>query len=212
MARRGCERTFVVLSQPLKSLTNLRFANESARPLANLTICGQRSGRECIFTFRTDPQFSMVVPLRSQARLWLSLLHWAYYGLFPPLAAASVRPCASLARCSGAADALWACPRAVSPSGLHLFASVCSAKNARNDVHAVISDLSLVLPILCQCSEMGRIKKKRPICFILRAYFSNLAATSFKWRMMGRCWGQTCSHCPHSRQSLALPKFIVRRV
>ena len=26
MARRGCERTFVVLSQPLKSLTNLRFA------------------------------------------------------------------------------------------------------------------------------------------------------------------------------------------
>ena len=153
MARRGCERTFVVLSQPLKSLTNLRFANESARPLANLTICGQRSGRECIFTFRTDPQFSMVVPLRSQARVWLSLLHWAYYGLFPPLAAASVRPCASLARCSGAADALWACPRAFSPSGLHLFASVCSAKNARNDVHAVISDESLVLPRLCQYSE-----------------------------------------------------------
>ena len=89
---------------------------------------GQRPGRECIFTFRTDPQFSMVVPLRSQARLWLSLLHWAYYGLFPPLAAAFVRPCASLARCSvsshrprltaarcsGAADALWACPRASS--------------------------------------------------------------------------------------------------
>ena len=34
----------------------------------------------------------MVVPLRSQARLWHSLLHWAYYGLFPPLAAAFVRP------------------------------------------------------------------------------------------------------------------------
>ena len=44
------------------------------------------------------------------------------------------------------------CARHFSPSGLHLFASVCSAKNARNDVHAVISDLSLVLPILCQCS------------------------------------------------------------
>ena len=40
----------------------------------------------------TVPQFSMVVPLRSQARLWHSLLHWAYYGLFPPLAAAFVRP------------------------------------------------------------------------------------------------------------------------
>ena len=136
----------------------------------------------------------MVVPLRSQARLWLSLLHWAYYGLFPPLAAAFVRPCASLARCSvsshrprltaarcsGVADALWACPRASSrfaafdcalrvlaTSALRAFdgqrpgreriftanASVCSAKNARNDVHAVISDLSPVLPILCQYSE-----------------------------------------------------------
>ena len=81
------------------------------------------------------------------------------------------------------------CARHFSPSGLHLFASICSAKNARNDVHPtirngrpaapeglqyslvhwayyglfralraafvrpVISDLSLVLPILCQCSE-----------------------------------------------------------
>ena len=34
-------------------------------------------------------------------------------------------------------------------------ASICSAKNARNDVHAVISDLSLVLPMLCQCSVAG---------------------------------------------------------
>ena len=32
-------------------------------------------------------------------------------------------------------------------------ASICSAKNARNDVHAVISDLSLALSILCQGSE-----------------------------------------------------------
>ena len=92
-------------------MTNLWFANESARPLvyalcrlrrpsvpALRTACarassrfaasnGQRSGRECIFSAN---------------------------------------------------------------------ASVCSAKNARNDVHAVISDLSLVLPILCQCSEKGK--------------------------------------------------------
>src|SRR5699024_3367642 len=34
----------------------------------------------------------MVVPLRSQVRLRHSLLHWAYFGLFPPQAAASVRP------------------------------------------------------------------------------------------------------------------------
>ena len=105
-------------------------------------------------------------------------------------------PSPSAARCSGVADALWACARAssrfaasngqrpgreciftfrtalalrrrgvpclrtscarhFSPSGLHLFASICSAKNARNDVHAVISDLSLVLPMLCQCSVAG---------------------------------------------------------
>ena len=34
----------------------------------------------------------MVAPLRSQARLRLSLAYWAYYGLLPPLAAAFVRP------------------------------------------------------------------------------------------------------------------------
>ena len=38
------------------------------------------------------PQFAMVVSMRSQVRLRLSLAHWAYYGLFPPLAAAFVRP------------------------------------------------------------------------------------------------------------------------
>ena len=41
---------------------------------------------------RALPQFSMVVPLRSQARLRPSLAYWAYYGLFPPQAAAFVRP------------------------------------------------------------------------------------------------------------------------
>ena len=38
------------------------------------------------------PQFAMVAPLRSQARLRPSLAYWAYYGLLPPLAAAFVRP------------------------------------------------------------------------------------------------------------------------
>ena len=45
----------------------------------------------------TTPQFGIVVLLRSQARLQFSLPHWAYYGLFPPLAAASVRPSVSFA-------------------------------------------------------------------------------------------------------------------
>ena len=48
-----------------------------------------------LLLLRTDPQFSMVVPLRSQARLWHSLLHWAYFGLFRAQRAAFVRPCAN---------------------------------------------------------------------------------------------------------------------
>ena len=57
-------------------MTNLWFVNED-HPAACL---------------RTVPQFSMVVPLRSQARLWHSLLHWAYFGLFRAQRAAFVRP------------------------------------------------------------------------------------------------------------------------
>ena len=78
----------------------------------------RRKGHPSVSFADSIPQFSMVVPLRSQARLRHSLLHWAYFGLFRALRAAFVRP----------------------------------AKNARNDVHAVISDLSFVLPILCQGS------------------------------------------------------------
>ena len=94
--------------------TPLRSVSSGLQPLRGLRV-------------RTDPQFSMVVPLRSQARLWHSLLHWAYFGLFRAQRAAFVRPavggpvfrrCAppspSAARCSGVADALWACARASS--------------------------------------------------------------------------------------------------
>ena len=48
-------------------------------------------------TFYLQAQFGIVVLLHSQARLQFSLPHWAYYGLFPPLAAASVRPSVSFA-------------------------------------------------------------------------------------------------------------------
>ena len=52
-------------------------------------VCGRDYPAACL---RTVPQFSMVVPLRSQARLWHSLLHWAYFGLFRAQRAAFVRP------------------------------------------------------------------------------------------------------------------------
>ena len=96
--------------------------------------------------------------------------------------------CAPALRLRGVPCLRTSCARHFSPSGLHLFASICSAKNARNDVHPtirngrpaapeglqyslvhwayyglfralraafvrpVISDESLALPILCQCS------------------------------------------------------------
>ena len=59
-------------------------------------------------------------------------------------------PCASLARCS--VPAHFVCS-ALQPFGPSPFCKHLLPKNARNDVHAVISDLSLVLPILCQCSD-----------------------------------------------------------
>ena len=69
-----------------------------------LRISGRGNCKEAIFALENGifrrgvlrahapPQFSMVVPLRSQARLRHSLLHWAYYGLFRALRAAFVRP------------------------------------------------------------------------------------------------------------------------
>ena len=112
---------------------------------------GQRPGRECIFPHSSQSS----IHIARKACLWLLLL--------TGLTSACFRhrrrpPCASSIR-NG---------RPAAPDGLQyslahwayfgLFraqraAFVRPAKNARNDVHAVISDLSLVLPILCQCSE-----------------------------------------------------------
>ena len=120
---------------------------------------GQRSGRECIFTFRTDPQFSMVVPLRSQARLWLSLLHWAYYGLFPPLAAAFVRPCASLARCS--VPAHFVCS-ALQPFGPSPFCKHLHPQFAIVDLHR--SQARLQLSLLTGLTSACFAHCARPSC------------------------------------------------
>ena len=81
---------------------------------------------------------------RSQARLWLSLLHWAYYGLFPPLAAAFVRPCASLARCS--VPAHFVCS-ALQPFGPSPFRKRLHPQFAIVDLH-----LRTVPPSVARCS------------------------------------------------------------
>ena len=66
---RRCGRLLGVSSrlQPLRGLClRTACARASSRFAASN---GQRPGRECIFTFRTDPQFSMVVPhLRTALR------------------------------------------------------------------------------------------------------------------------------------------------
>ena len=77
-----------------------RCALRVLAPSALRASDGQRPVRESIFPFRTVPQFSMVVPLRSQARLWHSLLHWAYSALFRAQRARFVRPSPSAGRCS----------------------------------------------------------------------------------------------------------------
>ena len=127
---------------------------------------GQRPGRECIFTHSSQSS----IHIARKACLWLSLL--------TGLTSACFRhrrrpPCASSIR-NG---------RPAAPDGLQyslahwayfgLFralraAFVRPAKNARNDVHAVISDLNLVLSILCQGSERGSSLKQMPAFFALR--------------------------------------------
>ena len=131
-------------------MTNLWFVNEDYPAACKSKICGQWPGRECIFTHSSQSS----IHIARKACLWLLLLT----GLTSACFAHSARPsCASSIR-NG---------RPAAPDGLQyslahwayfgLFralraAFVRPAKNARNDVHAVISDLSFVLPILCQGS------------------------------------------------------------
>ena len=69
------------------------------------------------------------------------------------------RRSASLASSLATLVAHWAYYALFRPQGARF---VRPAKNTRNDVHAVISDESLVLPILCQCSEPGLPAKRQP--------------------------------------------------
>ena len=94
---------------------------------------------------------------------WLRRLfrpHWAYFALLRSSIRNSRLATLPLASLLCSLDFRFACfahcaRRSSVPQAA---ASVRPAKNARNDVHAVISDLSLVLPILCQCS--GREKSR----------------------------------------------------
>ena len=69
------------------------------------------------------------------------------------------RRSASLAGSLAVLVAHWAFYALFRPQGARF---VRPTKNARNDVHAVISDLSLVLPILCQGSDCGPSQTRRP--------------------------------------------------
>ena len=66
----------------------------SGAETAKKTIFALENGifRRGVLRIHAPPQFSMVVPLRSQARLRHSLLHWAYFALFRPQGARFVRP------------------------------------------------------------------------------------------------------------------------
>ena len=83
---RGCALRFAPCARHF-SPSGLRCSQAHSR--RSLPYWGLRTGlrfagpvfRGC-GALRAVPQFSMVVPLRSQARLRHSLLHWAYFALF----------------------------------------------------------------------------------------------------------------------------------
>ena len=111
---------------------------------------GQQSGRECIFLFRTALRFACAVFRACALRVLGTSALRAFTFLQAFASTVRNRRSASLASSLAALVAHWA--------HFGLFralraAFVRPAKNTRNDVHAVISDESLVLPILCQCSE-----------------------------------------------------------
>ncbi len=114
---------------------------------------GQQSGRECIFPFRTDPQFSMVIPhLRTVPLLAARCSVAAHCASLRVLATSALRAftflqafastvrnrrSASLASSLATLVAHWAYYALFRPQGARF---VRPAKNTRNDVHAVISD------------------------------------------------------------------------
>ena len=123
-------------------------------------VCGREITRPLVFALFLNSAWSS--HCAHQARLWHSLLHWAYFGLFRAQRAAFVRPAVGgpvFRRCALRVLAPPAASRPPTASDrdgnafLPQTQAVCSAKNARNDVHAVISDLNLVssdtLSMLC---------------------------------------------------------------
>ena len=170
-------------------MTNLRFAGEISRLLVYAPLrvlrrpaIGTRmyfsvSHRSSIQHGRTTALASSLVALPASLGLLRAVSRTAR-ALRAPLAFGGAvfrvfaPPCASLARCSGTAAALWACPRAssrfaafdcalrfapcarhFSPSGLHLFASIC--------IHS--SQSSICIARKLACSSRCSLGSLRPV-------------------------------------------------
>ena len=119
-------------------------------------------GTSALRAFTFLQAFASTVRNRRSASLASSLAalvaHWAHFGLFRSSIRNSRLATLPLASLLCSLDFRFACfahcaRRSSVPQAA---ASVRPAKNTRNDVHAVISDLSLVLPILCQCSAQTK--------------------------------------------------------
>ena len=85
--RTACARAFS--PSGLRLRTTLRFVCSALQPFGPSPFCKH-----------LHPQFAIVDLHRSQARLWHSLLHWAYSALFRAQRARFVRPSPSAGRCS----------------------------------------------------------------------------------------------------------------
>ena len=140
---------------------------------------GQQSGRECIFLFRTALRFACAVFRACALRVLGTSALRAFTFLQAFASTVRNRRSASLASSLATLVAHWAYYALFRPQGARF---VRPAKNTRNDVHAAISDESLVLPILCQCSEPGLPAKRQP-----RLYFGRLERDISRLIKLGDC-------------------------
>ena len=141
-------------------MTNLWFANESARPLV-YALCRLR--RPSVPALRTALAFGGAVFRRCGRLLGVSSRLQPLRGLQRPAVGAGMHfyPQFAIVDPHRTQSVLVALVAHWAYFGLfraQRAAFVRPAKNARNDVHAVISDLSLVLPILCQCSGLPCVR------------------------------------------------------
>ena len=124
-----------------------------SRHLASLTAARCSGAADALWAW---PQFGMVVPHRSQARLRRSLPHWAYYALFRPQGARFVRP--SRLQPLRGLRLRTSCARHFSPSGLR-----CSQAHSRLSL-PYWAYFALLRALRALRAPLSRLAPTAPLC------------------------------------------------